>query len=98
MGSGQGLLEAERDGRGEDGAPGHVGNLLMSARRSSDFTAKPGGVVTDEVGVITGEVTLVTAADGAGGGVQREQCTGADEWYTCAGAPPKSPQDGTDID
>jgi hypothetical protein len=50
-------------------------------RFTSDFTPGPGGVMTDEVGVVTGELTLATeiAADGA---VRlRVQYREADEWY-----------------
>ena len=55
--------------------------------RTSTFTAGPGGVMTDEVGVITGEVTLRTVVDGGGTVHQTIQYTGADEWYGVTGAP-----------
>src|SRR5882757_277322 len=85
LGSREGVLEAERDGRREGGAPGDVGDLRMSERRETDFTAKPGGVMTDEVGVITGELTLVTEVDDSGAVVQRVQYKDADEWYVVTG-------------
>jgi len=55
--------------------------------RTSTFTAGPGGVMTDEVGVITGELTLRTTVDGDGAVHQTIQYTGADEWYVVTGAP-----------
>jgi hypothetical protein len=50
---------------------------------TSDVNA-PGGVMTDEVGVITGEVTLRTSISGAE--VTMEvQYKDADEWYHVTG-------------
>ncbi|MER7463770.1 hypothetical protein [Streptomyces sp. NPDC097981] len=50
-------------------------------------TAGPGGAMTDEVGVITGPLTLRTTAV-AGGLVRIEiQYTDAEEWYTLTGSP-----------
>lgn len=69
----------------------------MSERRSSDFTAKAGGVMTDEVGTITGEVTLATELDDAGGVVQRVQYKDADEWYTVTDSVTAIPV-GSDLD
>jgi len=57
----------------------------MSDRRLSDLTARPGGVMTDEVGAITGEITLVTELDDTGAVVQRVQYKDADEWYRVTG-------------
>ncbi|MGW0391312.1 hypothetical protein ACWDYJ_10480 [Streptomyces sp. NPDC003042] len=49
--------------------------------------AGPGGAMTDEVGVITGPLTLRTTG-GPDGKVRFEvQYTDADEWYTLAGSP-----------
>ncbi|MFD9376798.1 hypothetical protein ACFWBH_14875 [Streptomyces sp. NPDC059999] len=49
--------------------------------------AGPGGAMTDEVGVITGELTLRTVA-GADGKIRFEiQYLDADEWYTLTGSP-----------
>jgi hypothetical protein len=59
----------------------------MSDHRRSDFPARNGAVMTDEVGVITGEVTLVTEIDEAGAVTQRVQYKDADEWYALTGAP-----------
>jgi hypothetical protein len=51
---------------------------------TTDITAGPGGVMTDEVGVITGELTLRTEfADGKI--VVRVQYKDAEEWYVVTG-------------
>lgn len=42
--------------------------------------------MTDEVGVVTGELTLRTEVDGAGAVTLRVQYKGADEWYAVTGA------------
>ncbi len=52
---------------------------------TTEFTAGQGGVMTDEVGVITGDVTLRTEVDDDGALVLRVQYTGAEEWYTVTG-------------
>lgn len=52
-----------------------------------EVLAGPGGAMTDEVGVITGELTLRTTG-GPDGKVRFEvQYTDADEWYTLTGSP-----------
>jgi len=52
------------------------------------LTARPGGAMTDEVGIITGDLTVRTTLDDdrhcAHAAVQY---TGADEWYTLTGSP-----------
>jgi hypothetical protein len=53
--------------------------------RTSDITAGPGGVMTDEVGVITGELTLRTELAGDGQVTVRVQYREADEWYALTG-------------
>jgi hypothetical protein len=53
--------------------------------RATDITAGPGGVMTDEVGVITGDLTLRTESGGDGAVVVRVQYREADEWYTVTG-------------
>ena len=53
--------------------------------RSTDITAGQGGVMTDEVGVITGDLTLRTELAG-GQVVVRAQYKDADEWYAVTGA------------
>ncbi|MFI0795301.1 hypothetical protein ACH4OY_21875 [Micromonospora rubida] len=52
--------------------------------RTADVVPGPGGVMTDEVGVVTGELTLRTEyADGQV--VLRVQYREADEWYVVTG-------------
>lgn len=55
-------------------------------RYESSVVAGPGGVMTDEVGVITGEVTVRTEV-AAGGVSVRVQYLDADEWYEIEGSP-----------
>ena len=51
---------------------------------TTDITAGPGGVMTDEVGVITGDLTVRTGyADGRV--TVRVQYKDADEWYAVTG-------------
>jgi hypothetical protein len=51
--------------------------------RITDIIAPPGGVMTEEVGVITGELTIKTEVEGSTATV-RAQYKDADEWYTLA--------------
>ena len=51
----------------------------------TDIVAGPGGVMTDEVGVVTGDLTLETVPH-KGGATVRVQYKDADEWYTVTGA------------
>jgi hypothetical protein len=56
----------------------------MATTRTTDITAGPGGVMTDEVGVITGDLTVRTEyADGRV--TVRVQYKDADEWYAVTG-------------
>ncbi len=57
----------------------------MSDVRSTDITAPPGGVMTDEVGVITGDLTLRTELDDTNAVTLRIQYKDAAEWYTVTG-------------
>ncbi|WEP00707.1 hypothetical protein A6P39_044160 (plasmid) [Streptomyces sp. FXJ1.172] len=55
---------------------------------TSTVTAGPGGAMTDEAGVITGDLTVRTTLTEDG----RRACvtvqyTDADEWYTLTGSP-----------
>jgi hypothetical protein len=62
--------------------------------KTSDLVPGPGGVMTDEVGVITGDLTLRTDhTDGQA--VVHVQYKEADEWYAVTGAkaPVKDPAD-----
>ena len=56
---------------------------------STDIKAGPGGVMTDEVGVVTGDLTLKTEIDKANNVVLRVQYKDADEWYTVTGGKAK---------
>lgn len=47
---------------------------------TKDIIAPPGGVMTDEVGVVTGELTLATEVEGDRVVTLRVQYKGADEW------------------
>lgn len=53
--------------------------------RSTDITAGQGGVMTDEEGVVTGELTLRTEL-AAGAVTVRVQYKDAEEWYAVTGA------------
>ena len=56
----------------------------MAGPFTTDITAGPGGVMTDEVGVITGDLTVRT--EYAGGRVTvRVQYRDAAEWYAVTG-------------
>jgi hypothetical protein len=54
--------------------------------RITDVTAGPGGVMTVEVGVVTGELTLRTELSASGDVTLRVQYKDADEWYAVQGA------------
>jgi hypothetical protein len=59
---------------------------------TADIVAGPGGVMTDEVGVVTAELTLGSEiADGTY--VLKVQYKGAEEWYTVTGATTKARKD-----
>jgi hypothetical protein len=64
-----------------DGTPGTGG----AQRYTANFTPGPGGVMTDEVGTVTGELTLATEVAPDGAAVLRVQYFEADEWYTVTG-------------
>ncbi|MFD7788465.1 hypothetical protein ACFV4Q_36060 [Streptomyces nojiriensis] len=56
-------------------------------RRQDEVLAGPGGAMTDEVGVITGPLTL-RSTEVSGGLVRFDvQYKDADEWYTLSGSP-----------
>ena len=59
-----------------------------AAAPTTDITAGPGGVMTDEVGVVTGDLTLRTETSGSDV-VVRVQYKDADEWYTVTGGKAK---------
>jgi hypothetical protein len=89
---------AQHSGQTAPAATGPVADPAAPAPaaggRSADIMAGPGGVMTDEVGVVTGELTLRTeVADGQV--TLRVQYKDADEWYAVTGgrAPLKDPAD-----
>jgi uncharacterized protein YbjQ (UPF0145 family) len=59
---------------------------------TTDIVAGPGGVMTDEAGVVTGELTLQSdVADGTY--TLKVQYKGAEEWYTVTGATTRARKD-----
>jgi hypothetical protein len=65
--------------------------------RQADITAGPGGVMTDEVGVVTGDLTLRTEVDDQAALTLRVQYKDAAEWYTVTGGRAKL-ADAQDLD
>ncbi|MFF4363464.1 hypothetical protein [Streptomyces sp. NPDC001604] len=61
---------------------------------TGQVTAGPGGAMTVEVGVITGDLTVTTTDAGDGTAAISVQYTGADEWYVLEGSPVAMPEDG----
>ena len=57
----------------------------MTERRCTDIVPGPGGVMTVEVGVVTGPLTLCTELADGGEVTLRVQYKDADEWYTVQG-------------
>ena len=53
--------------------------------RRTDITAGPGGVMTDEVGVVTGELTIRTDLDDDLAVTVHVQYKDAEEWYVVTG-------------
>ena len=56
----------------------------MATALTTDITAAPGGVMTDEVGVLTGDLTVRNEYAG-GRATVRVQYKDADEWYAVTG-------------
>jgi hypothetical protein len=54
----------------------------MAEQRSTDIVNNAGGIMTDEVGVVTGELTLRSELADDGTMLLRVQYKDADEWYT----------------
>ena len=69
----------------------------MAQTRQGDFTAGPGGVWTEEVGVITGALTLRTQLADDLSLTLRVQYQQADEWYVIKGGRTKL-HDAADLD
>ena len=55
-------------------------------QRTTDIKPGPGGVMTDEVGVVTGDLTIRTEVDESGDLVVRVQYKDAAEWYVATGS------------
>ncbi|MEU0119441.1 hypothetical protein ABZ137_38625 [Streptomyces bobili] len=60
----------------------------------STVKAGPGGAMTDEVGVITGDLTIATRLLADGRAHIAVQYTDADEWYVLTGSPVPVPAEG----
>lgn len=58
--------------------------MATPAELVTDIVPGPGGVMTDEVGVVTGDLTLKTLVEGAAARLT-VQYKGADEWYAVTG-------------
>ncbi|WP_435870721.1 hypothetical protein [Micromonospora globbae] len=94
-GAGMQADAASGAGAGGTGAGG-AGGAGGAQDRTTDIVAGPGGVMTDEVGVVTGELTLRT--EWADGQVNlRVQYKDADEWYAVTGGRVALP-DATGLD
>jgi hypothetical protein len=57
----------------------------MASSRTTDIVPGPGGVMTVEVGVVTGPLTLKTELAESGDVTLRVQYKDADEWYAVQG-------------
>jgi hypothetical protein len=69
----------------------------VSDERRTDVTAGPGGVMTDEVGVVTGVLTMRTLVADDLTVIVSVQYKDADEWYAVTNAR-TTLHDATDID
>ncbi len=58
---------------------------MTSANRTTDITAGPGGIMTDEVGVVTGDLTVQSSVDEQCALTVHVQYKDAAEWYTVTG-------------
>jgi hypothetical protein len=58
---------------------------MTGKQRTAHIVAGPGGVMTDEVGVITGDLTLRTELADGGQVTLRVQYREAAEWYAVTG-------------
>src|SRR5258708_7868154 len=66
--------------------PADVPAAAASAPLRTDIVPGPGGVMTDEVGVVTGELTLQSELGADGSFVVKVQYKDAGEWYVVTGA------------
>jgi hypothetical protein len=69
----------------EKATPADVAPAAAPEALTTDVVAGPGGVMTDEVGVVTGDLTLRTETGADGKVVVRVQYKEAEEWYTVTG-------------
>jgi hypothetical protein len=69
---------------------------VSADERTTDVTAGPGGVMTDEVGVVTGDLTVRTQATDDGSVRALVAYQGALDWYTITGGPTELGSDGLD--
>lgn len=69
----------------------------MTDSRTTDVTAGPGGVMTDEVGVVTGLLTIRTDVDDSLAATLHVQYKDAEEWYAVTGGTTLL-RDAADID
>ncbi len=67
----------------------------MAEPLTTDFVARRGGVMTDEVGTVTGDLTLRTELDDDGTVRVLVQYLGADEWYQVTDSPTSLPSGTT---
>ncbi|GIE79857.1 hypothetical protein Aph02nite_58070 [Actinoplanes philippinensis] len=65
--------------------------------KTTDIVPGPGGVMTDEAGVVTGDLTLRTELSEAGEAVLSVQYKDAEEWYGVTGGRAKL-TDPADLD
>jgi hypothetical protein len=69
--------------------------MPSAEQRTTDIVAGPGGVMTDEAGVVTGELTLQSELT-RGTYVLRVRYKGAAEWYHVTGTRTKARKDALD--
>ncbi|MFD3622957.1 hypothetical protein ACFWWT_49315 [Streptomyces sp. NPDC058676] len=65
-----------------------------SERLVAEVKAGPGGAMTSEVGIVTGDLTVATTLQPDGQATVAVQYTGAEEWYTLVGSPTRLPPHG----
>jgi hypothetical protein len=58
---------------------------MASFEKTSPLSAGPGGVFTDEEGVVSGALELRTTADADGAVTNTVRYAGADDWYAVRG-------------
>lgn len=90
------MTEAAMHGAANASAAAATTTTTAAEARTADLVAGPGGVMTDEVGVVTGDLTLRTEL--AGDTVTlRVQYKDAAEWYVVTGGTTKL-RDPADLD